>query len=237
MTGSNLVSIASDGDLKTIYYEQGKDQKEVTSEEVLFATGRTPNIKDLHLGIANVMVRQGKILVDRRLRTSNEHIYAAGDVIGEPMLETMASRGGVIAAENALKGAVSLFDTIDIPTAIFTTPTVATVGYTEERAIMAGVDCMSRAIPITNIPKTRLTGEHRGLIKILAERKSHKIRGVHIMASEAADIIHEGALAIKKELTLEDLIEMVHVYPTISEGIKLSAQAFFDPNIKLCESA
>ncbi|HLB67862.1 MAG TPA: mercury(II) reductase, partial [Thermoplasmata archaeon] len=118
--------------------------------------------------------------------------------------------------------------------AVFTNPAVASVGLTDAEANRgAGVRCARNTVLLEQVPKPRIVDDTRGLVKIVAEAKSHRVLGVHILASLAPEIIHEGVLAVKHGLTLEDLIDTVHVFPTFSEAIKLAALSFFEDVDKL----
>src|SRR5436309_11302831 len=118
--------------------------------------------------------------------------------------------------------------------AVFTTAAIASVGLTDAQAnASAGVRCSRNTVLLEQVPKPLIVEDTRGLVKIVAEAKSHKILGVHILASLAPDMIHEGVLAVKHGFTLEDIIDTVHVFPTHSEAIKLAALSFFEDVDKL----
>ena len=151
---------------------------------------------------------------------------AAFDVIGEPMLETIAAKEGAMAAENALLGTHRKIDFLPVPRAIFTSPQVATVGLTEKGAHDRGIECACRTIPMTKVPKAVVIRDTRGLIKMVVNASTGRILGVHILADNAADIIHEAVLAVKYRLTIDDIIDTVHVFPTMTESIKLVATSF-----------
>ena len=172
--------------------------------------------------------------VDSEMRSTAPNIFAAGDVIGKPMLETAAAKEGYIAAENALADRGLTMDYRAVPHAVFTNPGIASVGATESQADADGrVRCTCNTIMLKQVPKPLIVEDTRGLVKIVAEAKSHKILGVHILASLAPDIIQEGVLAVKHGLTLEDIIDTVHVFPTHSEAVKLAALSFFEDVDKL----
>ena len=121
-----------------------------------------------------------------------------------------------------------------VPHAVFTNPAVAAVGLTDAQAnATANVRCTCNTILLSQVPKPTIVDDSRGLVKIVAEAESHRILGVHILASLAPDMIHEGVLAVKHDLTLEDIIDTVHVFPTHSEAIKLAAFSFFEDIDKL----
>jgi len=198
-----------------------------TASRILLATGRTPNTKELDLPACGVKTDAGgAITVDETLQTSAPHIWAAGDVIGGPMLEPWAGVGGSIAAENALTGKGRRIDRASLPHAVFTTPQVAGVGLTEAQARGKGIAVKCRAVSLDGISRAMMTGDTRGLVKIVAGEKDGKVLGVHLCAPLAAEIIEEGVLAVKFGLTVHDLIDTFHVFPTIAEAIQDCARAF-----------
>jgi mercuric reductase len=160
------------------------------------------------------------------MRTSSPHIWAGGDVIGMPMLETIAAKEGAIAAENALKNARKKIEFLSVPHAIFTSPQVASVGLTEGQTTEKMKVCSCRTLPMSDVPKAKVVHEERGLIKMVVHPKIGRIFGVHILAELAADMIHEAVLAVKYKLSIDDIIDTVHVFPTMTEAIKLVATAF-----------
>ena len=200
---------------------------EARAEELLLATGRDPNTHELGLETVPVGLREdGAVKVSREMRTTAPHVWAAGDVIGEPMLETIAAKEGATAAENALLGTHRKIDFLPVPRAIFTSPQVASVGLTEKQAHEQGYECICRTIPMSKVPKAIVIRDTRGLVKMVAEASTGRILGVHILADNAADIIQEAVLAVKYKLTIDDIIDTVHVFPTITESIKLAATSF-----------
>src|SRR5438309_2876672 len=200
---------------------------EARGEEFLLATGRDPNTNLLGLETVPVGLRNdGAVKVNREMHTTAQNVWAAGDVIGEPMLETIAAKEGATAAENALLGTHRKIDFLPVPRAIFTSPQVASVGLTEKGAHERGYNCACRTIPMSKVPKAIVIRGTRGLIKMVAEASTGRILGVHILADGAADIIHEAVLAVKYRLTIDDIIDTVHVFPTITESIKLAATSF-----------
>jgi len=197
------------------------------ADQLLLATGVLPNTVDLGLEKAGVRVDgRGFIEVDEFMETSSPGIYAAGDVVGKMFLETLAAKEGSVATANAFEGAGQTIDYDSIPAAVFTNPQVATVGLTEEEEMRRFNACACRTVEVARIPKAKAIKETRGLIKMVIHPENSKVLGVHIVAPYAADLIHEATLAVKFGLTVDDIIDTVHVFPTLSEGIKLAAQAF-----------
>ena len=200
---------------------------ETRGDELLMATGREPNTKELGLDTVGVRLKEdGAVKVNREMHTTARHVWAAGDVIGEPMLETIAAKEGATAAENAMRGTHKKIDFLPVPRAVFTSPQVASVGLTDREANEKGYKCACRTVEMSKVPKAITIRETRGLVKMVAENDTGRILGVHILADNAADIIHEGVLAVKYKLTVDDIIDTVHVFPTIAESIKLAAMSF-----------
>ena len=226
-TRVEVVSLRAEGRMKVVEAMVDGEETIFTAEEILIAVGVRANTASLGLEQVGVEVREnGDVVTDERLRTSADHIYAAGDVIGPPHLETVAAKEGHIAARNALTDAEETIDYSVIPHAVFTSPQVASVGMTEEAYASEHHMCSCRTVEMHYVPKARAINDTRGLIKMTVDPKSLVIVGVHILAPLAAEMIHAAVLAVKNEMTIDELIDTVHVFPTLSEGIKLAAQAF-----------
>ncbi len=197
------------------------------ASHLLLAAGMAPNTDGLGLDAAGVEVIQGGFIqVTDWLQTTASTIFAAGDVVGKMQLETVAAKEGYLAAENALTGSQKTINYEHVPHAVFTNPQVASVGLTEEQEMARFKACSCRTVRIEQISKAKVIKETRGLIKMVIHPETAQVLGVHIVAPMAADLIHEATLAVKFGLTIDDLIDTVHVFPTLSEGIKLAAQAF-----------
>ena len=226
-TGVQIKRISQKQGEKVVVATVSGREFEAKGEELLLATGRDPNTNQLGLETVQVGVRKdGAVRVDREMHTTAPRVWAAGDVIGEPMLETIAAKEGATAAENALFGTHKKIDLLPVPRAIFTSPQVASVGLTEKGAHERGYNCACRTIPMSKVPKAIVIRDTRGLIKMVAEAPTGRILGVHILADGAADIIHEAVIAVKYKMTIDDIIDTVHVFPTMTESIKLVATSF-----------
>jgi mercuric reductase len=206
----------------------GEELKELQAEKLLMATGRKANTANLGLEKAGIEVdRKGFVVVNDKLQTNLAHVYAAGDVIGQPMLETVAAKEGSIAAFNAMSPIKKkTMDYAAIPHAVFTDPSVASVGLTDKQVNEAGVSCKCRTLEMSVVPKAKITQDSRGLIKIVTNAQTEQILGIHILSPLAHELIHEATLAVKFKLTLDDIIDTVHIFPTLSESIKIAAQSF-----------
>ncbi|CAN5909917.1 mercury(II) reductase [soil metagenome] len=202
---------------------------EIRAEKLLLATGRRPNTKGVGLEKAGVETgAAGEVLVDECLRTSAHHIFAAGDVIGaetgSEMATPVGAHDGKIVAENAFSGnGMRSVDHSVIPRAIFTDPQIGIVGVTEEEAIAQGHHCWCRTIPMELVPRAKAIHDTRGIIKMVADADTDKVLGVSMVGANAAEVIHEAAMGLRFGATIDDFIDMIHVYPTMAEALKIAA--------------
>ena len=202
-------------------------EREYRGQDVLMATGRTPNTRGLGLADAGVEVdRHGFIVVDETMRTSNPRIYAAGDVTQLPKLVYVAAAGGNLAAANALSGEARALDLSVVPDVIFTDPQAATVGMTERKARAAGHAVRASIVPLEHVPRALAARDTRGLIKLVADAGTNLILGGQIVAHEGGESIQIIAIAMKSGMTIDALTGTLFPYLTLSEGIKLAAQSF-----------
>ncbi|MGE3556327.1 MAG: mercury(II) reductase [Candidatus Obscuribacterales bacterium] len=199
----------------------------IDGTHLLIAAGRRPNTEHLHLEAAGVQAHPGgHILVNKYLQTTVPHIWAAGDVVKGPMATPVGAHDGSIVASNAFSSPKRVSSRAHIPRAIFTDPQVAVVGMTDAEATASGLDCECRTVSMEHVPRAVAVRDTRGLIKMVAERDSGRILGVSILAPNAAEFIHIAMLAIRADMTVNELIEHPFVYPTYSEAIKIAALAF-----------
>jgi mercuric reductase len=226
-TGAELVRVRKDGEGIGVTARVHGEGEKFTGSQILFATGRTPNTRELNLPACGVAVDgNGAVILDETMRTSAHHIWAAGDVTGEPMLEPWAGVGGSIAAENAMTGKGRKINRSSLPHAIFTTPQVASVGLTEGQARAQGIAVKCRSVSLEGVSRAMMAGDTRGLVKIVADETSGKVLGVHICAPIASEMIEEGVLAVKFGLTVQDLVDTFHVFPTMAGAIQDCARMF-----------
>jgi mercuric reductase len=199
---------------------------ELRAERLLIASGRSPNTRDLGLEVAGVNVNaEGAVIVDKAMRTSNPNIFAAGDCAILPQLVYVAAASGTRAAINMTGGKADL-DLTAMPAVVFTDPQIATIGLSETEAHQAGIETVSRLLPIENIPRALANFDSRGFIKMVAEAGSNRIIGVQAVAAEAGELIQTAALAISCQLKVQDLADRLFPYLTMVEGLKLVAQTF-----------
>jgi len=227
-TGVELRSVSQHGETKIVRGAVNGTEREFRADELLLAVGRAPNTDHLEAQNAGITLDgQGFIKVNGEMQTSSPNVWAAGDVVGEPMLETVAAKEGAVAVNNAFGDIKKRIDFAEVPRAVFTYPEVASIGLTEAETIGGGIKCVCGILPLDLVPKSRIVGDTRGLVKLVADKETKRVVGLHILAPHAADLIHEGVLAVKFKLTIDDIIDTVHVFPTLSEGIKLAAQSFY----------
>ncbi len=206
----------------------------IDADQVLVATGRTPNIEGLGLAELGVAVsHQGAIIVDDRMRTTKTGVYAAGDVTGRDQFVYMAAHGAKLAARNALNGDTLRYDNSAMPAIVFTDPQVASVGLTEAAARSAGHTIRVSSINLDQVPRALAARDTRGLIKLVADANSGRLLGAHILAPEGADSIQTATLAIRQGLTVDELADTIFPYLTTVEGLKLAALTFAKDIAKL----
>ncbi len=199
---------------------------ELRSDRLLVATGRAPNVDGLALDRAGVEVdAQHAIAIDRSMRTSVGHIYAAGDCTDQPQFVYVAAAAGSRAAVNMAGGEVAL-DLTAMPRVVFTDPQVATVGLSEAEAQAEGIQTDSRTLALEDVPRALANFDTRGFIKVVADANSSRLIGVQAVAPEAGELIQSAALAIRAGMTVQELGDQLFPYLTMVEGLKLAAQTF-----------
>jgi dihydrolipoamide dehydrogenase len=198
---------------------------ELVAEKVLVSIGRAFNSD--HMGLDTVGVKRGKrgeVLVDARMETNVRGIYAIGDVTGGMLLAHKASKEGIVAAKNVM-GMDEVMDYRVVPSAIFTSPEIASVGLREQEAEAKGVKIRTGHFEFRALGKAHAIGEIAGFVKIISEEETDRIVGAHIIGPHASDLIHELAVAMRTGRTVRDVAETIHAHPTLSEGIMEAAEA------------
>ena len=232
VTGAQVRGVRSEGEGVAVLVQRYGSQQTFTAEKLLVSTGRRPNTQEIGLERAGVEVDQaGAVRIDRTLRTSVSHIWAAGDVIGREIESQMATpvgaHDGKIAAHNALSGEpLRVVDHSIIPRTIFTDPQVAVVGMTDEEAVAAGIECNCNTIPLSVVPRAGAIRDTRGVIKMVLDDPTRRVVGVSMLGVNAGEVIHEAAMALRFGATTDDFIDMIHVYPTMAEALKIVAISF-----------
>ncbi len=233
-TGVTIERVTRDRAGYTVQGRAAGGSRTTRAEQLLVATGRRANSGGFGLeGIGVGLGEKGEIAVNAFLQTTNPDVYAAGDVLGDPMFVYVAAHAGALAAENALSGNERRYDLSALPKVTFTDPGVASVGLTEDQARAQGIEPLVAKLPLEHVARALAARDTRGFIKLVASAGTKQIVGAHILAAEAGDLIVEPTLAIKFGLTIDDLAATFHPYLTLSEGIKLAAQAFTKDVAKL----
>ena len=209
------------------------------AERLLVATGRRPRTAGLGLDDIGVELgAAGEIVVDADLSTSNPRVWAAGDVTGHPQFVYVAAKHGALVVENAFERAGRRVDYSALPRITFTNPTIASAGLTEAQAQEQGLECESRVLSLEHVPRAIVSRNTLGLIKIVAERDTRRIVGVHIVGDGAGDVILAASLAVQTAMTVEQLRSGWNPYLTLGEGLYLAAQSFDrDPSKLSCCAA
>jgi dihydrolipoamide dehydrogenase len=208
----------------TLQTAEGK-AKTVSVDAVLVTVGRKPNSDNLGLEKAGVRLDQkGFITVDAQRRTNVSHVYAIGDIAGQPLLAHKGSKEGLVAAE-AIAGKRAAYDVLAMPAVIFTDPEVATVGLTEAEARQKGMSVTVGQFPFAANGRALSVNEGDGFVKMIGDAKSGRLLGVHVVGPEASNLISEAALAIEMGAQVEDLALTVHPHPTLPETLMEAAEA------------
>lgn len=203
----------------------------LSAETVLVSVGRTYNSDGLGLETVGIARKsRGEIAVNEKMETSVPGIYAVGDVTGGILLAHVASKEGMIAASNAC-GIPAEIDYRVVPASVFTAPEIGSVGLREQQARDQGIPYRIGRFPVRGLGKAHAMGEIAGLMKIIAHAETDRILGVHIIGPHAADLIHEGAMAMQADQTTHELAAMIHAHPTLAEGLMEAAEDLHDTAI------
>lgn len=219
-TGARVLRIEDDG----VVFEKGGQNQKIQCQAVLMAVGREPYTEGLALENAGVKIEKGRILTDETMATNVKNIYAIGDVNGKSMLAHTASMEGIVAVEN-ICGTYRQMDYDKIPSAIYIKPEVASIGLTEEQAREKYGDIKVGRFPMAANGKALIEGEKRGLVKVIVDKKYLEIVGAHFYCIHATDMIAEMSVAMNLECTADELVQMIHPHPTVSEVIHEACHA------------
>ncbi len=198
--------------------------EKIEADKALVSIGRSLNTKNI--GIEEVGIKltdRGAVEVDEHLRTNIDNIYAIGDITGKIMLAHVASAQGLVAAANCV-GENSVIDYNVVPSCIFTFPEIASVGYTEDKAIKAGIRVKTGTFNFRALGKAQAMGETEGLVRIVADEKTDAILGAQMLGPNVTDLIAEVALAIKNNLTVKQIADTIHAHPTLAEAVMEAAE-------------
>ena len=239
ITQASVSSVRQETNAVVVTVSMGDSTQEFRAEKLLITTGRRPNTDNINIEKSGVLLgEKGQVQVDEYLKTNVSHIFAAGDVIGSEISSQMAtpvgSQDGGIVAHNALsdQNQRSVNHRV-IPRAIFTDPQIGIVGMTEKEAIAAGHRCWCRAIPMSLVPRAGAIRDTKGVIKMVADAETDEVLGVTMVGNSAAEIIHEVAMGMRFHAKLYDFIDLIHIYPTMAEALKIAAISRYKDPAKL----
>lgn len=211
----------------------GGEQTILEADVVLVSAGRTPFTSGIGLETIGVETdKAGRILVDKRFMTNVKGVYAIGDAIPGPMLAHKAEEDGVACVE-FIAGKEGHVDYDTVPGVVYTHPEVASVGKTEEQVKALGIAYRVGKFPLLANSRAKAIDDAEGIVKVVAEKETDKILGVHIMAPSAGEIIHEAVLALQYGASSEDVARTCHAHPTVSEALKEACLQTFDKAIHI----
>ncbi|MBU2703063.1 dihydrolipoamide dehydrogenase [Sporomusaceae bacterium BoRhaA] len=230
LTNSRVMSLREDGCEVVVTITKGTDSQEIAAEKVLLASGRSPVVEGLGLDEVGIEYNYKGIKVNNKMETSVAGIYAIGDVTGQVMWAHAASAAGGVAAENAVGGNVTI-DYKAMPGCIYTTPECAVVGLTEREALEAGKEIQIDKFNFAANGKAVSLGETDGLVKIIADKITGHVLGMHIFGPHASDLIMEGALAIQNKLSVKEIGHTIHPHPSLSEAVMECALGIYGESV------
>lgn len=224
MTSTKVKTVKKNAKNVEVTFETAEGEKKQTFDKVLVTIGRTPNSENLGLDKAGVRVdAKGFVPTNNKQQTSQVHIYAIGDIAGQPLLAHKGSKEGMVAAE-VIGGMNTTYDVKAMPAVIFTDPEISSVGITETEAKAKGLDVKVGAFPFAANGRALSVQEPDGMVKVISDAKKGTLLGCHIVGVEASNLIAEAALAIEMGAHVEDLALTVHPHPTLSETLMEAAE-------------
>ena len=200
--------------------------KVISAEKVLMCVGRRPATEGMGLESIGVATERGRILVDEKYQTNVENIYAIGDCTGGIMLAHVASAEGIAAVEKIME-CKNHTDFETIPSCVYTSPELSSVGLSEKEAAAKGLDYKTGIFPLMGNGKSLIIGDTSGLVKIIADRNSGEVLGIHMCGPNATELAAYGALAIHQKARVEDLLSTIHAHPSVGESLQEAAHAVF----------
>ena len=239
VTNAAIDSVRQEASTVIATVSKGSSTREFQAEKLLVATGRRFNTDNIGIEKAGVLLgEKGQVQVDKYLKTNVAHIFAAGDVIGSQVSSQMATPvgsqdGGIVALNALLNNEPRAVNHRVIPRAIFTDPQIGIVGMTETEAIGAGHRCWCRTIPMSLVPRAGAIRDPKGIIKMVADAETDEVLGVTIVGNSAAEVVHEAAMGMRFRAKLHDFIDLIHIYPTMAEALKIAAISRYKDPAKL----
>ena len=207
-----------------LHYHQNGAEKTLPTAAVILAVGWIGNLEELHLEAAGVKTERGYIVVDDYLRTSAEHIFAAGDITGRMMLVQSGSYEGRIAAENAALGPGQHYRHLIVPHGGFTDPEYACVGLTETQAREVEPECLVAVVPYADMDRAVIDDLTEGFCKLIVSQETHRILGAAVVGEQAVEVVQMIAAGMAAGMWIEQLAELELAYPTYTAIVGLVAR-------------
>ncbi|MGH1537767.1 MAG: dihydrolipoyl dehydrogenase [Gammaproteobacteria bacterium] len=218
-------AVTVDNGKALVKYESNGEQKSLEIDKLIVAVGRKANIDGLDLDVAKIKTNQkGFIETNQNWQTSAENVYAIGDVIGGAMLAHIGSEEGIAVAE-LLAGQHAKMNHDHIPWVIYTWPEIAWAGKTQQDCKDEGIQYRVGTFPFMALGRARAMGDTEGVFKIIADKNTDQIIGVHILGPNASELISEAVVAMESDLSAEDLARTIHAHPSLAEGMHEAALA------------
>lgn len=214
-TNTKVEKVTRQGDGCLIELSGGQ---QINADRLLVSIGRSFNSAGIGLEAAGLRIERGRVQVNERMETGVPGIYGAGDVVGKILLAHVASTEGTVAAQNAM-GKRTVMDYNVVPRCTFTSPEVASVGYTEDGAKEAGIPVTTGIFPMRALGRAQALGEWQGIVKLIADSRNDRLVGAHIIGARASELIGEMVLALGFQATIGDLEEVIRAHPTMVEAI------------------
>lgn len=233
MVSSEVTNVDTSGDKCQVTIKTKKGEEKVEAEIVLSAVGITTNIEGIGLEETGITTERGKVLVDEYFRTNVEGYYAIGDIVPGPALAHTASHEGIICVEKIAGHNPTPMDYNNNPGCTYTSPEVASVGYTEKAAKEAGFEIKVGKFPFSASGKASAGGNKEGFVKVIFDAKYGEWLGCHMIGDNVTEMIAEAVVARKLETTGREIIEAVHPHPTMSEAIMEAVAAAYDEVIHI----
>lgn len=212
-------AVSSEGEQVTLMVKQKDEVHSLTADKCLLSVGRVANIEGIGLENTDVKTEHGVILVNEFLQTSERHIYAIGDVTGGLQLAHKAGHEAILAVDHILGRAVHPLQANRIPKCVYTRPEIASIGYTEQEALKLGYEVKKGRIPFKAIGKALVHGDSEGFVKVIVDRATDDVLGVHMIGPHVTEHISEAGLAQLLEAAPWEVAAVVHPHPTLSEAL------------------
>tara|TARA_B100000945_G_scaffold319161_1_gene325769 strand:- start:1504 stop:2592 length:1089 start_codon:yes stop_codon:yes gene_type:complete len=228
VTGSEII-----GDRVDVKVKNKKETLTISADVVLSAVGIKSNIEDIGLEDLGIEVENDKIKIDNYYRTNIDNIYAIGDVVSGPALAHVASAEGITCIENIKGLNPNPIDYNNIPGCTYCKPEVASVGYTEEKALNEGYDIKVGKFPFSASGKAQASGQSDGFVKVIFDSKYGEWLGCHMIGSNVTEMISEAVVGRKLETTGHEVLKAIHPHPTLSEAVMEAVADAYDEVIHL----